>query len=144
MRQNLGQTSAMFRSIAFALFVGSVLAPRPALAQEPFLGEIRWVGFNFAPRGWATCDGQIMNIAQNTALFALLGTTYGGDGQTTFALPDMRGRAPVHVGQGPGLSTRDMGEVGGTEAVTLSLSEMPIHAHALAPHTHTIPALPSR
>jgi microcystin-dependent protein len=116
--------------------------PGTAFAQEPFIGEIRWVGFNFAPRGWATCDGQLLSISQNTALFSLLGTTYGGNGQTTFALPDMRGRAPVHPGQGPGLSLRDLGEVGGTETVTLTVSEMPLHSHALAAHTHDIPALP--
>src|ERR1044071_1085604 len=108
MRQNSRQACVTFRSIAFGLLVGTVLVPRSAHAQEPFIGEIRWVGFNFAPRGWATCDGQIMSIAQNTALFSLLGTTYGGNGQTTFALPDMRGRAPVHAGQGPGLTTRDL------------------------------------
>jgi len=142
MRQNPRQKCARLRSIALGLLVGTVLAPRPALAQEPFVGEIRWVAFNFAPRGWATCDGQILSIAQNTALFSLLGTTYGGDGQTTFALPDMRGRVPVHVGQGPGLSSRVMGEVGGSEAVTLTTAEMPLHVHTLASHTHTIPGLP--
>jgi len=142
MRQNARQTCGIFRSIAFGVFVGIAVMPGTARAQEPFLGEIRWVGFNFAPRGWATCDGQIMSIAQNTALFSLLGTTYGGNGQTTFALPDMRGRAPVHPGQGPGLSPRDLGEVGGTETVTLTLSEMPLHSHTLAGHTHDIPPLP--
>jgi microcystin-dependent protein len=128
--------------MAFGVFVSMAVMPGKALAQEPFIGEIRWVGFNFAPRGWATCDGQILSIAQNTALFSLLGTTYGGNGQTTFALPDMRGRTPVHPGQGPGLSLRDLGEVGGTETVTLTVSEMPTHSHALAAHTHDIPALP--
>lgn len=113
----------------------------PAAAQEAFLGEIRWVGFNFAPRGWAECNGQLMPIAQNTALFALLGTMYGGNGQTTFALPDMRGRVMVHVGMGPGLSNRDQGEVGGAEAHTFSVNEMPAHDHALGTHTHGIPEL---
>jgi microcystin-dependent protein len=142
MQQNPRRTSARFLSIAFGLLVGTALAPPSALAQEHFLGEIRWVGFNFAPNGWATCDGQILSIAQNTALFSLLGTTYGGNGQTTLALPDMRGRAPVHPGQGPGLSVRDMGEAGGTETVTLTMNEMPLHVHGLASHTHAIPALP--
>jgi microcystin-dependent protein len=142
MRQNSRQTCGIFRSIAFGVFVSLAVMPGNALAQEPFLGEIRWVAFNFAPRGWATCDGQILSIAQNTALFSLLGTTYGGNGQTTFALPDMRGRTPVHPGQGPGLSLRDLGEVGGTEIVTLTISEMPMHSHSLAAHTHDIPALP--
>ena len=114
----------------------------PAAAQEPFIGEIRWVGFNFAPRGWADCNGQLLPIAQNTALFSLLGTTYGGNGQTTFALPDMRGRVSVHVGMGPGLSNRDLGEVGGAEAHSLSVNEMPAHNHPLGTHSHTIPALP--
>lgn len=87
--------------------------------SEPFVGEIRMVGFNFAPRGWATCDGQLMPIAQNTSLFSLLGTTYGGDGRTTFALPDLRGRVPMHAGTGPGLSRRSLGDKGGTELATL-------------------------
>ena len=117
------------------------LAPTAAQAQEPFLGEIRWVGFNFAPRGWASCDGQILPISQNTALFALLGTTYGGNGQTTFALPDFRSRTILHQGQGPGLSNRSLGEVGGTEVHTLTIPEMPGHAHGGGMHTHTIPSL---
>ena len=82
--------------------------------SEPFLGMIAIYGFNFAPRGWATCSGQILPIAQNTALFSLLGTTYGGNGQTTFALPDLRGRVPNSFGHGPGLSNYDLGQVGGT------------------------------
>jgi microcystin-dependent protein len=97
--------------------------------MEPFLGQISIFGFNFAPRGWATCDGQILPIAQNTALFSLLGTTYGGNGQTTFALPDLRGRVPVHQGQGPGLSAYTIGEVTGTEAVTLITTQIPAHSH---------------
>ncbi len=80
--------------------------------SEPFIGEIRMVGFNFAPRGWASCDGQLLPISQNQALFALLGTTYGGDGRTTFALPDLRSRVPMHAGQGPGLPDRRLGERG--------------------------------
>ena len=95
--------------------------------MDPFTGEIRMVGFNFAPQGWATCDGQIMPLSQNPALFSLLGTTYGGDGRSTFALPDFRGRTPIHQGQGPGLSQRDLGEAGGEEAVTLpsQMAEIP-------------------
>jgi microcystin-dependent protein len=95
------------------------------------LGEIRMVGFNFAPRGWAMCNGQILSIAQNTALFSLLGTTYGGNGQTTFALPDFRGRVPVHQGQGPGLSPQSIGEQAGTETVTLLQTQMPAHNHVV-------------
>jgi microcystin-dependent protein len=97
--------------------------------SSPFLNEIRMFGFNFAPRGWAQCNGQILPIAQNTALFSLLGTTYGGNGQTTFALPDLRSRVPMHFNQGPGLSNRDLGEVGGEEAHALTLNEMPNHRH---------------
>ena len=96
---------------------------------DPFVAEIRIFPFNFAPTGWALCDGQLMPISQNTALFSLLGTTYGGDGKSTFALPDMQGNAPMHAGQGQGLSLRDLGEMSGTESVTLLVSEMPIHTH---------------
>ncbi len=98
---------------------------------EPFIGQIIMSGFNFAPRGYATCSGQLMSIAQNTALFSLLGTTFGGDGQSTFALPDLRGRAPMHQGQGPGLTPRTMGEEGGSESVTLISTQMPAHTHGL-------------
>src|SRR5512135_378675 len=96
---------------------------------DQFLAEIRIFPFNFAPTGWATCDGQLMAISQNTALFSLLGTTYGGDGKSTFALPNLQGAAPMHAGQGPGLSLRDLGEVGGESNVTLLDSEMPAHTH---------------
>ncbi|HLE63674.1 MAG TPA: tail fiber protein [Pyrinomonadaceae bacterium] len=98
---------------------------------DPFVAEIRIFGFNFAPRGWALCDGQLMPISQNTALFSLLGTTYGGDGKSTFALPNLQGSAPMHPGQGPGLSLYDLGQSGGSETVTLLQSEIPAHAHAL-------------
>ena len=97
--------------------------------SQPFYGQIQPFGFNFAPRGWAMCNGQILPIAQNTALFSLLGTTYGGNGQTTFALPDLRSRVPVHFGQGPGLSNYDLGQQGGGETVTLTAAEMPVHTH---------------
>lgn len=97
---------------------------------DPFVAEIRIFPFNFAPRGWARCDGQLLPISQNTALFALLGTTYGGNGKSNFALPDLQGRAPMHPGQGPGLSLHDLGETGGSETVTLLESEIPSHAHA--------------
>src|SRR3970282_1588490 len=96
---------------------------------DPFVAEIRIYPFNFAPRGWALCDGQLMPISQNTALFSLLGTTYGGDGKSTFALPDLQGSAPMQPGQGAGLSLRDLGELGGTETVTLLVSEIPLHTH---------------
>jgi microcystin-dependent protein len=98
---------------------------------DPFVAEIRIFPFNFAPKGWAWCNGQLLPISQNTALFSLLGTTYGGDGKSTFALPDLEGRAPMHPGQGPGLSLHDLGETGGSETVTLLESEIPAHSHPL-------------
>jgi microcystin-dependent protein len=97
---------------------------------DPFVAEIRIFPFNFAPRGWASCDGQLMPLSQNTALFSLLGTTYGGNGKSNFALPDMQGRAAMHPGQGQGLSLHDLGESGGSETVTLLESELPVHSHA--------------
>jgi microcystin-dependent protein len=99
---------------------------------DPFVAEIRIFPFNFAPRGWAWCDGQLLPLSQNTALFSLLGTTYGGNGRTNFALPNLQGRAPMHPGQGPGLSLHDLGETGGSETVTLLESEIPSHSHALS------------
>jgi microcystin-dependent protein len=98
---------------------------------DPFVAEIRIFPFNFAPKGWAWCNGQLLPLSQNTALFSLLGTTYGGDGKSTFALPDLQGRAPMHPGQGPGLSLHDLGETGGSETVSLLQSEIPAHTHAL-------------
>src|SRR6201993_2415087 len=97
---------------------------------NPFLAEIRIFPFNFPPKGWAFCDGQLMSISQNTALFSLLGTTYGGDGKSNFALPNFQGNAPMHPGQGPGLSLHDLGETGGESNVTLLQSEIPLHNHA--------------
>lgn len=98
---------------------------------DPFVAEIRIFPFNFAPKGWAWCDGQLMPISQNTALFSLLGTTYGGNGKSTFGLPDLQGCAPMHPGQGPGLSLHDLGETGGSETVTLLESETPSHLHVM-------------
>lgn len=99
---------------------------------EPFIGEVKLFAGNFAPRGWAFCNGQLLSITQNTALFAILGTTYGGNGQTTFALPDLRARTPLGAGQGPGLPDYTLGETGGAAAVTLSAAQMPAHRHSLA------------
>jgi microcystin-dependent protein len=100
--------------------------------SNPFVAEIRIFPFNFAPKGWAFCDGQLLPLSQNTALFSLLGTTYGGDGKSNFALPNMQGNAPMHPGQGPGLSLHDLGEMSGTETITLLESEIPPHSHSLA------------
>ena len=98
--------------------------------SEPFIAEIRIVGFNFAPRGWALCDGQLLPISQNTALFSIVGTTYGGDGRSTLALPNLKGRVPIHPGRGAGLSSRRLGEKGGAHEITLTEAHIP-------PHTHT-------
>ena len=102
---------------------------------DPFVAEIRIFPFNFAPKGWAFCNGQLLPLSQNTALFSLLGTTYGGNGKSNFALPDLEGRAPMHPGQGPGLSLHDLGETGGSETVTLLESEIPAHAHTVLANT---------
>ncbi|MCK7594969.1 phage tail protein [Pseudomarimonas salicorniae] len=99
--------------------------------SEPFVAEIRIFAGNFAPRGWAFCNGQLLPIAQNTALFSLVGTIYGGDGETTLALPNLQGRAPMHAGNGPGLSARSLGEAGGSDTVGLTESQLPNHTHAL-------------
>jgi microcystin-dependent protein len=103
---------------------------------DPFIAEIKMVPYNFAPRGWAFCDGQLLPISQNTALFSLVGTTYGGDGRTTFGLPNLQGRLPRHPGQGPGLSSHFLGEIGGTATATLSIGEMPSHNHLLTANTN--------
>ena len=112
--------------------------------SNPFIAEIRLFAGNFPPRGWAFCHGQLLPIAQNTALFSLVGTTYGGNGSTTFGLPDLRGRAPMQPGNGPGLTPRVLGEKGGAETVTLSAAELPAHTHELrglgAPATSVQPA----
>jgi len=102
----------------------------------PYLGSICMVAFNFAPNGWALCNGQLLPISEYDTLFTLIGTTYGGDGQTTFALPDLRGRVPIHKGQGPGLPSYSLGESGGQESVTLTLNQIPQHNHALTVSTN--------
>ena len=106
--------------------------------MEPFVGEIIMFGGSFAPRGFALCDGQLLNVSQNDALFSLLGTIYGGDGRTTFALPDLRGRVPIHQGQGPALSDRRIGSNGGVEGVTLTLDQIPSHQHLLKGSTNNV------
>lgn len=103
--------------------------------SEPFIAEIRFFAGNFAPRSWAFCDGQLLPIAQHTAVFSLVGTTYGGDGRTSFGLPNLQGRAPMHPGRGPGLTSRRLGEVGGVGTVTLAQSQTPAHTHSLIAST---------
>jgi microcystin-dependent protein len=105
--------------------------------DQGFIGDIIMFGGNFAPRGWAFCNGQIMQIADNDALFSLIGTTYGGDGQTTFALPDLRGRVPIHMGQAPGLSSYPIGQMGGAEQITLTTQQVPSHTHPFGATTAT-------
>lgn len=107
--------------------------------MEAFMGTIMAWGPNYAPAGWAFCNGQLLSIAQNSALFALLGTTYGGDGVTTFGLPDLRGRVPIHAGQGPGLSNHALGQTGGSENVTLFTSNLPAHTHQFQVPVNTQP-----
>jgi microcystin-dependent protein len=107
----------------------AILVPVGTHAQTRYLGSVALVSFNFAPKGWAVCDGQLLSIAQNTALFSLLGTTYGGNGINTFALPDLRGRMPIGPGQGPGLNSYTAGESGGSETETLTLAQIPAHSH---------------
>lgn len=104
---------------------------------QPFIGQIRTFAFGFAPRGWAQCNGQLLPINQNQALFSLLGTTYGGNGTTNFALPNLQGRTPLHFGTGPGLSPRTLGEVAGSEAVTLTSAHLPAHTHTVSANTAT-------
>jgi microcystin-dependent protein len=121
------------RRSGLLLLLASVLclfsSPAARAQETPFLGQIMIVPYNFAPFGWATCDGQILSIAQNTALFSLIGTTFGGNGTQTFALPDLRGRVPIGAGQLPGGETYDLGETGGEESVTLTVSQLPSHTH---------------
>ncbi len=114
--------------ICFSL---TVVTLNQAQAQDYFIGELRLFPYNFAPTGWALCQGQLLSISQNTALFALIGTTYGGNGTTNFGLPDLRGRAPVSSGQAPGLSNYELGQQAGEEFHTLTTSEMPAHIHSL-------------
>ncbi|MCD4718404.1 MAG: tail fiber protein [Desulfobacula sp.] len=122
--------------LMLVLLLGAgLLAGTPAAASDPFVAQVKAFGFNFAPRGWAACNGQLLPIASNTALFSLIGTTYGGDGRTTTGLPDLQGRAVMHAGRGPGLTDRRLGQRGGVEAVTLSEAQIPSHTHTLRAYT---------
>ena len=118
---------------AAALALLGVPGASSAQATDPYLGQIMCAGFTFAPQGWAELNGQLLAISQNTALFSLLGTTYGGDGQSTFALPDLRGRMLMHAGAGPGLTNRDQGESAGSEQVSLNSAQLPAHNHVVTP-----------
>ncbi|MGQ1785641.1 MULTISPECIES: phage tail protein [unclassified Saccharicrinis] len=118
------------------LIVCLLITSTGIMAQEPFIGEVRMFAGNYEPRGWAFCDGQLLSIANNSALFSILGTTYGGDGRTTFALPDLRSRVPMHPGQGPGLSRRVLGEKSGTENNTLNITQLPSHSHSVSIVNH--------
>ena len=115
-------------AIGFLALLGCIT---PAYATDPFIGEVRYLGFNFCPRGWAPAQGQLLPISQNQALFSLYGTMYGGDGRTTFGLPDLRGRFILSHGTGPGLSPKRIGQKGGTETVTLTQAQIPAHSHAI-------------
>lgn len=128
--------SSVLSRITFAVAVTLSLLGlhRNASAQsEPFIGQIMCAPYNFVPKGWAALNGQLMSISQNTALFSLLGTTYGGDGRSTFALPDMRGRVLIHTGQGPGLTNHNLGDASGAEQVTLNSAQLPAHNHTVTP-----------
>jgi microcystin-dependent protein len=130
-REIINENKSVFAIAIFTAVLISVISanPIPAYASEPFLGEIMFFAGNFAPRNWASCDGQLLPIAQHDALFSLLGTTYGGDGRTTFGIPDMRGRVLMDDGNGPGLSNRPLGAKGGIETVTLTTEQLPTHTH---------------
>jgi microcystin-dependent protein len=124
-------SSRILCAFGVAVMLTTLFSSVHAQATDPFIGQLALVPYNFAPKGWAFCNGQLLPINQNAALFSLLGTTYGGDGVTTFALPDLRGRVPISSGQGPGLSSYNIGQMGGYETHTLTINEMPAHSHTL-------------
>lgn len=125
------KNSLRYLAMMAALPIATLMSTLAAAQSEPFVGQLMVTGANFCPRGWARADGQLIAIQTNTALFSLLGTTYGGNGQTTFALPDLRGRGPIHNGQGPGLTNYLQGQIGGTEQLTVGITNMPSHNHAV-------------
>lgn len=129
MNQRVENHVSVLLLVATLLLTAGMPNTATAQANEPFLGQLTLVGFNYCPRGWADADGQLLPISQYNALFALFGTIYGGDGRTTFALPDLRGRAPIHEGRGPGLQPYTIGERGGAESLTVTEDSMPMHSH---------------
>ncbi len=137
MRHTITPLQMIFSFAVSITFLTAVPSSATAGA-DPFVGEMNYVAFNFAPRNWAKCDGQLLPISQNQALYALLGTAYGGDGRATFGLPDMRGRVPIHQGRGPGLSDFMMGSIGGQALTTLSVDQMPQHAHSATANSTSI------
>lgn len=136
MLKNISRASILLW--AFILITSPLVFSKRADASTPFLGQITMFGGNFAPRGWALCNGQLLSINQNQSLFSLLGTTYGGDGRTTFALPDLRGRVAIHAGAGPGLTAKNLGEKGGSETNTLTVNQLPSHTHAATATTNIV------
>lgn len=125
------RSKPLLAMVGVAFIVAAVEGSKPVYAEDPFIGQIQYFPYNFSPRGWSFCNGQLLPVAENTALFSLIGTTFGGDGRTTLGLPDMRGRVPIHPGTGPGLSSRRSGEKGGVETVSLNTNQMPAHSHKL-------------
>ncbi|MHB8472640.1 MAG: phage tail protein [Gammaproteobacteria bacterium] len=137
----LKHSPCFVRALTFSALLGLPMAAAQACGSQPFLGEVCQFAFTFCPQGFAPTNGQLLSISQNTALFSLLGTTYGGDGRTTFALPDTRGRVAVTVGQGPGLSNYDLGQGGGAETQTLTLAQIPAHSHTASTNVTVSSAL---
>ena len=135
-----GLAAGAAASLGMSKFAHATALPPKEMQSDPFIGQIQTFGFSFAPRGWAKCDGQLLQISSNTALFSLLGTTYGGDGRTTFGLPDLRGRVALHQGTGPGLTNRKLGQKGGAETVLLNANTMPTHTHVATLKGTTQPA----
>ena len=135
MTLNVQKIKLLSGLLALALTVGLGMPPTTHAGMDPFIGEISCGGYNFCPLGYAECNGQLITIASNTALFSLLGTYYGGDGRTNFALPNIQGRTMLHQGQGSGMTLRNMGETGGAETVALTAAQLPQHSHSVAAHT---------
>ncbi|MFZ2306999.1 MAG: tail fiber protein [Rhodoferax sp.] len=133
-REMIGRTRPLLMTVLLGALgtVAPLLLPQLAQAQQPYIGEVICGGWNFCPNGWAECNGQLLSIAENDALFTLIGTTYGGDGQTNFAVPNIQGRTMVGQGTGPGLTTKVQGEMSGTETVTLMTTQIPSHTHPMA------------